>query len=101
MPASTTTAPTSRRAGRASRSTSQPNAFPPDRATLRAISETTGGEYFAARSAKALESAYRNLGSRLGRADRPTEVTALFVVAAAVALTAAGALGRLSVPGLP
>ena len=73
----------------------------PDRATLRAISETTGGEYFAARSAKALESAYRNLGSRLGRADRPTEVTALFVAAAAVALTAAGALGRLSVPGLP
>ena len=54
-----------------------------------------------ARSAKALESAYRNLGSRLGRADRPTEVTALFVAAAAVALTAAGALGRLSVPGLP
>jgi Ca-activated chloride channel family protein len=73
----------------------------PDRATLRAISETTGGEYFAARSAKALESAYRNLGSRLGRADRPTEVTALFVAAAAVALTAAAALGRLSVPGLP
>ena len=73
----------------------------PDRATLRAISETTGGEYFAARSAQALESAYRDLGSRLGRADRPTEVTALFVAAAAVALTAAGALGRLSVPGLP
>jgi Ca-activated chloride channel homolog len=73
----------------------------PDRATLRAISETTGGEYFAARSAQALESAYRNLGSRLGRADRPTEVTALFVAAAAVALTAAAALGRVSAPGLP
>lgn len=73
----------------------------PDRATLRAISETTGGEYFAARSAQALESAYRDLGSRLGRADRPTEVTAFFVAAAAVALTAAGALGRLSAPSLP
>jgi Ca-activated chloride channel family protein len=73
----------------------------PDRATLRAISETTGGEYFAARSARALESAYGDLGSRLGRARRPTEVTALFVAAGAVALTAAAALGRLSVPGLP
>ncbi len=73
----------------------------PDRATLQAIAETTGGEYFAARSGAALESAYRNLGSRLGRADRPAEVTALFVASAAVALTAAAAVGRLSAPGLP
>jgi Ca-activated chloride channel family protein len=73
----------------------------PDREALRAIAETTGGEYFAARSAEALDSAYRNLGSRLGRADRPTEVTALFAAGAAVALAAAGALGRLSVPSLP
>jgi Ca-activated chloride channel family protein len=73
----------------------------PDRATLRAISETTGGEYFAARSARALESAYGDLGSRLGHARRPTEVTALFVAAGAVVLTAAAAVGRLAVPGLP
>ncbi len=73
----------------------------PDRATLRAISETTGGEYFAARSARALESAYGDLGTRLGRARRPTEVTALFVAAGAVVLAAAAALGRLAVPGLP
>ena len=73
----------------------------PDRETLRAISETTGGEYFAARSARALESAYDDLGSRLGRARRPTEVTALFVAAGAVVLTAAAAVGRLAVPGLP
>ncbi len=73
----------------------------PDRATLKAISERTGGEYFAARSADALQSAYRNLGSRLGRAPRPTEVTALFVTGAAVALSAAAALARLAAPGLP
>ena len=73
----------------------------PDRATLRAISETTGGEYFAARSARALESAYGDLGTRLGRVRRPTEVTALFVAAGAVVLAAAAALGRLAVPGLP
>ena len=47
-------------------------------------------------------SAYRRLGSQLGREDRPTEVTALFVGAAAVALlTAAAALARLAAPGLP
>jgi Ca-activated chloride channel family protein len=73
----------------------------PDRETLKAISESTGGEYFAARSARALESAYSDLGSRLGRADRPTEVTAIFVAAAAVVLTAAAALARVFAPGLP
>ncbi len=73
----------------------------PDRATLRAIAEATHGEYFAARSAKALESAYRRLGSELGHEDRPTEVTALFVSAAAVVLTAGAALARLAAPGLP
>jgi Ca-activated chloride channel homolog len=73
----------------------------PDRATLRAIAEATDGEYFAARSAAALESAYRRLGSELGHEDRPTEVTALFVGAAAVVLTAAAALARVAAPGLP
>ena len=34
----------------------------PDRATLRAIAQTTGGEYFAARSSQALSSAYDDLG---------------------------------------
>ena len=61
----------------------------PTATTLRTISETTGGEYFAARSARALSSAYGDLGSRLGRAERRTEVTSLFVAAAAVALAAA------------
>ena len=73
----------------------------PDRATLRAIAEATDGEYFAARSAAALESAYRRLGSELGHEDRPTEVTALFVGAAGVFLTGAAALARLAAPGLP
>jgi Ca-activated chloride channel family protein len=73
----------------------------PDRATLRAIAEATDGEYFAARSAAALESAYRRLGSQLGHEDRPTEVTALFVGAAAVVLAAGAALARLAAPGLP
>lgn len=73
----------------------------PDRPTLRAIARTTGGEYFAARSAEALSAAYDDLGSRLGRAKRRTEVTALFVAGAAVALAAAGALARAWEPALP
>ena len=73
----------------------------PDRATLRAIARTTGGEYFAARSPEALSSAYGDLGSRLGREQRRTEVTHLVVAAAGIALAAAAALGRLWAPGLP
>jgi Ca-activated chloride channel family protein len=73
----------------------------PDRETLRAIAETTGGEYFAARSAGALTSAYDDLGSRLGRAKQRTEVTFLVVAAAALALTGAVLLSRLWAPALP
>ena len=73
----------------------------PDRETLRAIARTTGGEYFAARSAQALSSAYDDLGSRLGRAKRRTEVTFLVVAAAALALAGAVGLSRLWEPVLP
>jgi Ca-activated chloride channel homolog len=73
----------------------------PDRATLRAIARVTGGEYFPARSANALSSAYEDLGSRLGREERRSEVTFLFAAAAAVALAAAAVLARIWAPGLP
>jgi Ca-activated chloride channel family protein len=73
----------------------------PDRETLRAIAKTTGGEYFAARSAGALSAAYGDLGSRLGRATQRTEVTFLVVAAAAVALAGAVLLSRLWAPALP
>ena len=73
----------------------------PNHETLRAIARTTGGEYFAARSAEALASAYQDLGSRLGRAERDTEVSFAFVAAAGAALAAAFGLSRLWAPGLP
>jgi Ca-activated chloride channel homolog len=73
----------------------------PDRDTLRAIAETTGGEYFAVRSARALSSAYGDLGSRLGRAEQRTEVTFLVVAAASLALAGAVLLSRLWEPALP
>src|SRR4029079_17967800 len=53
----------------------------PDRETLRAIAKTTGGEYFAARSARALSSGYGDLGSRLGRSERRAEGGVLLVAA--------------------
>jgi Ca-activated chloride channel family protein len=73
----------------------------PDRETLRRIAETTGGEFFSARSASALSSAYGDLGSRLGRTRKPTEVTYLVVAVAAAALAAALGLSRLWEPVLP
>jgi Ca-activated chloride channel family protein len=73
----------------------------PDPETLRAIARTTGGEFFEARSARALTAAYADLGSRLGRAPRRSEVTVGFVGAAAAALLAAGLLGAWWWPRLP
>jgi Ca-activated chloride channel family protein len=74
---------------------------PPDPATLRAIANTTGGRFFEARSAKALESAYARLGSRLGRHPGRSEVTSDFVLAAAGLLIAAGLLSAFWSPRLP
>ena len=73
----------------------------PDRATLRAIAEATGR--------RVLRGPLGDRG-RVGLSparlanwheDRPTQVTALFVGAAAVVLTAGAALARLAAPGLP
>ena len=73
----------------------------PDPATLRMIASRTGGEFFEARSRKALSSAYESLGSRLGRASRRTEVTFAFVGVAALALAAAALLSPFLWPRLP
>jgi Ca-activated chloride channel homolog len=73
----------------------------PDPATLRAIARTTGGEFFEARSEQAVSSAYAELGSRLGRAPRKSEVTFAFVGVGAAVLAAAGILSGLLWPRLP
>ena len=54
---------------------------PPDRETLAAIAEYTGGESFDAETAGALRDVYQGLGSRVGRRERPREVTSAFVAA--------------------
>jgi Ca-activated chloride channel family protein len=74
---------------------------PPDPATLKAIADTTGGKFFSARSADAVQSAYKELGSRLGRMPARTEVTNELVALAAILLVAAGILSLLWSPRLP
>jgi Ca-activated chloride channel family protein len=74
---------------------------PPDPETLRAIAETTGGEFTEARTADALEGAYANLGSKLGREPGESEITFLLVAAAALLLVAAGVLSAIVSPRLP
>jgi Ca-activated chloride channel homolog len=74
---------------------------PPDPDTLRAIASRTGGQFFAAQSAKSLQSAYSNLGSRLGRKPGQSEITYGFLAVAALLLVAAGVLSALWSPRLP
>jgi Ca-activated chloride channel family protein len=74
---------------------------PPDPATLSAIAKLTGGKFFSARSSDALQSAYKELGSRLGRVPGSKEVTNEAVALAALLLVAAGILSALWAPRLP
>ena len=74
---------------------------PPDRQTLAAIAEYTGGESFDAQSADEAKRVYAGLGSRVGREDRPREVTAAFVAVGALLLVGAAGLAVLGAPRLP
>lgn len=74
---------------------------PPDPETLRAIAARTGGQFFAAQSAKSLQSAYSKLGSRLGRKPGESEITYGFLAGAALLLVAAGLLSAFWSPRLP
>ena len=74
---------------------------PPDPATLKAIADRTGGQFFAARDAKSLRAAYVKLGSRLGRRPGQSEVTYGFLAAASALLIGSGLLSALWSPRLP
>ncbi len=74
---------------------------PPDPATLSAIAKLTGGKFFAARSADAVQSAYKELGSKLGRVPGHKEVTNELLALAALVLLAAGVLSARWAPRLP
>jgi Ca-activated chloride channel family protein len=74
---------------------------PPDPATLRAIAETTGGEFSEARTADALEKAYENLGSTLGREPGESEITWLFLAIGGALLLLAGGVAAFVSPRFP
>jgi Ca-activated chloride channel family protein len=74
---------------------------PPDPQTLRAIADTTGGKFFAARSAESLTSAYKKLGSSLGRKPGHTEITYVFLLIAAGLLLGAVVLSAVWSPRVP
>jgi Ca-activated chloride channel homolog len=74
---------------------------PPDPETLADIARLTGGQFFEARSARAVSSAYSHLGSRLGREPGHTEITYQFLALGAALLVAAGLLSALFSPRLP
>ena len=73
----------------------------PDPVTLKAIATQTGGQFFRARSAGAVDSAYSKLGSSLGRTRGRVEVTDLFLALGAALLVSAGVLAALWSPRLP
>jgi Ca-activated chloride channel homolog len=73
----------------------------PDPKTLRAIADRTGGKFFNAKSAGAVEDAYSALGSKLGRKPGTVEVTDWFLAGGAILLVLAGALSALWAPRLP
>jgi Ca-activated chloride channel homolog len=76
-------------------------ALRPDPTTLRAIANATGGKFFRARDAAAVESAYSNLGSSLGRQPGTVEVTGDFLAGAALLLVLAGVLSAMWGPRIP
>lgn len=73
----------------------------PDPVTLKAIATQTGGEFFRARSAGAVDAAYSKLGSSLGRTHGRVEITDIFLAIGAALLVAAGTLSALWSPRLP
>jgi Ca-activated chloride channel homolog len=74
---------------------------PPDPTTLRAIANMTGGKFFNARSADTVQSAYKQLGSKLGRVPGTREATNEAVFLAALLLIAAAILSAIWAPRLP
>jgi hypothetical protein len=73
----------------------------PDPKTLHAIARRTGGKFYRARSAGAVEDAYSTLGSTFGRRPGTTEVTGWFLAAGAFLLVLSGVLAALWSPRLP
>ena len=71
---------------------------PPDRVTLSRIAESTGGTYNDAPDAETAFEVYERLGSQIGRAAKPREVTVAFVGAGIALLIAAAGVALVRLP---
>jgi Ca-activated chloride channel homolog len=77
------------------------NGLAPDPKTLHAIATATGGEFFRAKTAGDVQSAYAKLGASLGRSHEQVEVTADFVFGAVILLLLGGLASMIWAPRLP
>ena len=74
---------------------------PASTGTLEMIAKGTGGDFFTARSAKALDEVYRHLATRLGHTSEDREITDIFVGVALLLLVAAGIFSVLRFQRVP
>jgi Ca-activated chloride channel family protein len=74
---------------------------PPDPPTLRRVSQATGGRFYAAPDAQALNAVYEELGSRIGSVKEEREITAGFAAGGALLLLAAGAVSAFLFGRMP
>jgi Ca-activated chloride channel homolog len=65
---------------------------PPEPQSLKRIAQAAGGRFYEAPTAERLEEVYRELGTRLARERKRTEVTSLVAAAGGVLLLAGSAL---------
>jgi Ca-activated chloride channel family protein len=76
-------------------------AVPPDPQTLEQVAEASGGRFFRVANAEALQSVYKDLGSRFGKVNRLHELAVAFVGAGGILALAGGALSLLWFRRLP
>ena len=74
---------------------------PPDRRTLRRVSQITGGQYFGAADQEKLNDVYSRLGSRIGFRQEKREVTAAFAGGGLALMLAGGLLSMMWFGRLP
>jgi Ca-activated chloride channel homolog len=74
---------------------------PVDKDALKAIADTTGGQFFTAGTEAQLTKVYQDIGSSIGFETKPVEITTWFVGAALVALLSAAAMSLVWFSRLP